>query len=123
MNAVASEENQSKLDSVKWLLVLLLVAGGIYGNYYFDAQPLLYRAIALVVVAAIAAYVALQTAKGAVFWDLMKGARTEARRVVWPTKQECNQTTLIVVVFILIMALILWGLDSLFGWLTTLVLG
>ena len=123
MSAVASEENTSRLDGLKWLVVLVLVAGGIYGNYYYDAQPILYRAIALVAIAAVAAFVALNTAKGGTFWDLMKGARTEARRVVWPSKRECNQTTLIVVIFILIMALILWGLDSLFGWLTTLVLG
>jgi preprotein translocase subunit SecE len=123
MSAVTSEENTSRLDSLKWLVVLLLVGGGIYGNYYFDAQPLLYRVLALVVIAAAAGYVALGTAKGTVFWDLLKGARVEARRVVWPTKQECNQTTLIVVAFILVMALILWGLDSLLGWLTSMIIG
>ena len=123
MSAAASEENTSRLDGLKWLVVLLLVGGGIYGNYFFDSQPLLYRAVALVVIAAVALFIAFSTAKGSEFWMLMKGARTEARRVVWPTKQECNQTTLIVVIFILIMALILWGLDSLFGWLTSLVIG
>ena len=123
MSALASEDNSSKLDGLKWLVGLLLLAGGIYGNYYFEAQPILYRALAFVVIVVAAAFVALKTAKGMLFWGLLKGARTEARRVVWPTKQECNQTTLIVVAFIFIMALILWGLDSLFGWLTTLVIG
>ena len=123
MSSAASGENTSRFDGLKWLLVALLVGGGIYGNYLFAAQPILYRAIALVAIAAVALFIGFNTAKGAVFWDLMKGAKTEARRVVWPTKQECNQTTLIVVIFILIMALILWGLDSLFGWLTSLVIG
>ena len=113
------------VGTASWPLLnrLLLLAGGIYGNYYFEAQPILYRALAFVVIVVAAAFVALKTAKGMLFWGLLKGARTEARRVVWPTKQECNQTTLIVVAFIFIMALILWGLDSLFGWLTTLVIG
>ena len=33
------------------------------------------------------------------------------------------QTTMIVVVFVLITALILWGIDSLIGWIVSLVIG
>lgn len=123
MSAVTPENNATRLDGLKWLVVWLLVAGGIYGNYFYSEQPILFRAAALVIIAAVAAFIALKTSKGVGFWELLKGARTEARRVVWPTKQECNQTTLIVVAFIFIMALILWGLDSLFGWLTSLIIG
>ena len=50
-------------------------------------------------------------------------SRTEIRRVVWPTRTETTQTTLIVLVAITIAALILWGLDSLFGWATAALLG
>ncbi|MCK9505685.1 MAG: preprotein translocase subunit SecE [Porticoccaceae bacterium] len=123
MSVAAPENNTARLDLVKWLVVLLLVGGGIYGNYYFSSEAILFRALALVVIAVVAIFVALKTAKGGVFWELLKGARVEARRVVWPTKQECNQTTLVVVGFIFVMALILWGLDSLFGWLTSLIIG
>jgi len=123
MSATASQDSGNRLDSIKWLVVLLLVGGGIYGNYYFASSSIFFRAAAMLVIAAVAAFVALQTAKGKSFWELMKGARVEAKRVVWPTKQECNQTTLIVVGFIFIMALVLWGLDGLFGWLTSLVIG
>ena len=122
MSATASEDS-SRLDGAKWLVVLLLLGGGIYGNFFFSAVPVLYRAAVLLVVAVIAAFIALQTAKGRGLWELLKGARVEAKRVVWPTKQECNQTTLIVVGFIFVMALVLWGLDALFGWLTSLVIG
>jgi len=41
-----------------------------------------------------------------------KESRTEVRKVVWPTRQEANQTTLIVLAATLVMALILWGLDG-----------
>ena len=123
MGAATSEESTSRLDGVKWAIVLFLVAGGIYGNFHFSGEALLYRAAALLLIGAVAAYTAFQTAKGQEFWNLMKGARIEAKRVVWPTKQECNQTTLIVVVFIFVMALILWGLDSFFGWITAMVIG
>jgi preprotein translocase subunit SecE len=33
------------------------------------------------------------------------------------------QTTLIVIVFVVLVALFLWGLDSLLGWLVSLVIG
>ena len=54
---------------------------------------------------------------------LMRESRTEIRRVVWPSRPETTQTTLIVIVAITIAGLILWGLDSLFGWATASLLG
>ncbi len=121
-NAV-KEEKQFQLDGLKWLVVALLLGGAIYGNWYFSAESLLYRVIAMLVIVALAGLVALQTAKGHAFWALLRGAYTESRRVVWPSKQERNQTTLMVVVVVLIMSLILWGLDALFGWLASIVIG
>ena len=112
----------SRFDSLKWVLVLGLVAVGVYGNSYFAAESLLYRVLGLLALAAVAGFIALQTAQGAAFWDLTKGSRTEIRKVVWPTRQETVQTTAIVVVFVFVVALILWGLDSLLGWLVSLVL-
>ena len=100
-----------------------LVAGAIYGNWYYSAESVLYRVIALIVVALVAGFVAAQTAKGAAIVELAIGARTEWRKVVWPTKQERNQTTLIVVVVILLMAIALWGIDSLLSWLASLIMG
>lgn len=118
-----ADERAQHFDWLKWLVVTLLVGGGVYANYYFKAEPLLYRVLGLLMVAAVAALIALRTAKGEAFWDLAKGAKAEAARVVWPTRQERNQTTLVVVGFILVMALLLWGLDLFFGWLTALIIG
>ena len=42
----------------------------------------------------------------------MQQVRAEVSKVVWPNRQEATQTTLIVLVATLIMALILWGLDG-----------
>ena len=38
-------------------------------------------------------------------------------------QQERNQTTLIVVVVIMLMAIALWGIDSLLSWLASIVMG
>lgn len=118
-----TEAQSGSLDNVKWVLVVLLVVAAVGGNVYFAEQSLLYRVLGLLVVAAAAIYVAIQTAQGAAFWKLAKEARTEVRKVVWPTRQESTQTTLIVVAFVVLMSLILWGLDTLLGWLVSLVIG
>ncbi|MCQ4273655.1 preprotein translocase subunit SecE [Pseudomonas kuykendallii] len=122
MNAKA-EAKDSRFDLLKWLVVVALVVVGVVGNQYFSAEPILYRVVALLVLAAAAAFVALQTTKGRSFFGLAKEARAEIRKVVWPTRQETTQTTLIVVAVVLVMALLLWGLDSLLGWLVSLIVG
>ena len=47
----------------------------------------------------------------------------ELRKVVWPTRQETIQTTLIVVAMVVVAALILWGLDKVFFWLVAWLTG
>ena len=120
---VKAEAKDSRFDLVKWLVVAALVAVGVVGNQYFSAEPVLYRVLGLVVLGAVAAFVAFQTARGQSFAVLLKEARVEIRKVVWPTRQETTQTTLIVVAVVLVMALLLWGLDSLLGWLVSMVVG
>ncbi|KGE02526.1 preprotein translocase subunit SecE [Pseudohaliea rubra] len=117
------ETPASRFDALKWSVVFALVAVAVVGNSYFANESLLYRVLGILVLAAMAGALALQTAKGAAFWSLVKGSRTEIRKVVWPSRQETVQTTLIVVAFVLVVALILWGLDSFLGWLVSLVIG
>ena len=123
MSTNTETSNSGALDSLKWLVVAALVAVAVVGNSYFANESLLYRVLGIVALAAAAGFVALQTAKGASFWSLVKGSRTEIRKVVWPTRQETVQTTMIVVAFVLVVALILWGLDSFLGWLVSLAIG
>jgi preprotein translocase subunit SecE len=116
------ETPTSKFDAAKWLAVFALVAVAVVGNSYYSDQSLLYRVLGILAIAAVAGMIALQTAKGAAFWALVKGARTEIRKVVWPTRQESVQTTMIVVAFVILVALLLWGMDSFFGWLVSLAI-
>lgn len=115
------------LNTVFWLITAVLVGVGIYGynNFavYFGTDSILYRVLALLGVAIVAIFLALQTTQGKSFWALLKGSRTEIRKVVWPTRQETLQTTMIVLLVVVIAGLILWGLDSLFGWLFSLIMG
>lgn len=119
-------ETQSyRLDPLKWIIVTILVVAGVAGNWYLASIniSIFYRVVGLLVLAALAIFVGLKTQKGQIFFALLKSARAEIRKVVWPTRQETKQTTLIVVVVVFITALILWGLDTLFGWLVSLIVG
>ncbi len=98
-------------DWVKWVLVAIIVAGGVYANSYFSAESLLLRAVGLLVLAGIAGWIAAQTERGRAFVSLCMEARVEIRKVVWPTRQETVQTTIIVLIVIFILAIILWLLD------------
>ena len=118
----ASDESGA-MDMLKWGLVVLLVGAGVAGNMYYAEQSLLYRVLGLVAVGGVALFVALQTVQGKSFAELVKEARIEVRKVVWPTHQETLQTTLMVLVVVLIAAVILWGLDALLGWLASLIIG
>nr|WP_217364279.1 preprotein translocase subunit SecE [Marinobacterium sp. xm-d-564] len=116
-------DDVSKFDSLKWLVVIAIVAVGVVGNSVYANESLLYRVLALIALAIVAGFVALQTAKGKAFFRLFKEAKNEIRKVVWPTRQETLQTTLIVVVAVLIVGLLLWGLDSLLGWVVSGFIG
>jgi preprotein translocase subunit SecE len=71
---------------------------------------------------ALAGFVAAKTQKGRWVVEFFRDSRMELRKVVWPTREEITQTTLVVVVMVIVLALILWGMDGilvwLIGWLT-----
>ncbi|NCF43756.1 MAG: preprotein translocase subunit SecE [Proteobacteria bacterium] len=84
---------------------------------------LLLRVVGLLAIAGVAVLLALQTERGCAIWSLLKEARTEVRRVVWPSNQETTQTTLVVLLLVFVFALILWGLDALLGWIVSSIIG
>jgi preprotein translocase subunit SecE len=67
--------------------------------------------------------VALQSVQGQAFWQFVQGSRVELRKVVWPTRQETLQTTLVVFVAILAMGIFFWVLDWILGSVTAALTG
>lgn len=118
-----SKAKKSPLDMLKWLLSAGVFAAAVVGNYLYADLGLIYRVLAVVGLMLVSAGIALTSTQGRAFVQLLKEANIERRKVVWPTRQETTQTTLIVVVVVFIMALVLWGMDSVFGWLVRLLVG
>jgi preprotein translocase subunit SecE len=117
MNAKADAPESGKLDTVKWLGVWLLLGLGLVGFYYFSQVMPLLRVLSLLALGGVAVWLALQTEKGRFARDFLRGAQTEVRKVVWPTRKETVQVTGIVVLMVIVMALVIWLVDSLLFWI------
>lgn len=113
----------SVLDTVKLAVAaLLLVAGVIAYQYYSDVSSV-YRALGMIADGVAAIGLVFATEKGASFLSFFKESRMEVRRVVWPTRQEAVQATLIVVVLVFVVGIFLWMLDMMLSWVITSLLG
>lgn len=116
-------EQSAGLDWVKWGVVAMLVAAGVYANSYFAAESLLLRTIGLLVLSGVAGWLAVQTTRGRAFLTLCLEARTEIRKVVWPSRQETTQTTIVVLIVVFVVALILWLLDWGLNGIVSVIIG
>lgn len=103
----------SPLDTVKWILAVIVLAGAIYANHALVEESVVIRAAVVIALVALGLAIGFMTTKGKAGLAFAKEARIEARKVVWPTRQETTQTTLIIIVAVAIVSLFLWGIDAL----------
>lgn len=111
-----TEGLSSQFDTVKLILSFAVLLSGVVAFYYYEEQSLLLRVIGLLVVAGVSAALVFMTEKGRSIWRFSQEARTEVRKVVWPTRKETMQTTMIVLVMVLFVGVLLWLFDSLLLW-------
>jgi preprotein translocase subunit SecE len=104
------------LDKLILTIAILPLAGAIGGFYYFADEMLLLRVIGLLVGAVLSIVIALQAQSGKAAWAFVRDARTEVRKVVWPTRKETAQTTMFVLAAVIFMGVCLWLLDMFLGW-------
>lgn len=110
-------------DKLKLLAAGLLAAAGIAGFYGLGESPMVLRLLSVLAGFALAAGVAFTSEPGRRFYAFSQDSVAEARKVVWPTRKETLQTTGIVILFVIIMAIFLWAVDSVLFWLVKLLMG
>ena len=110
-------------DNIKLIGAALLGLAGLFAFYYFAEQSLLMRTLGLLIIAAFVVYLIYMTAKGKRTASFFRDARTEVRKVVWPSRQETVQTTLTVFVIVIIVGIMLWLFDMFLAWLFRLITG
>lgn len=94
------------------VVAVALLLGAAVGFNYYEEYHVVLRALAVIGVAGLAIFIALQTVTGRNAFGFVRDARTEVRKVVWPTRAEAMQTTLVVMAMVILVALILWLMDS-----------
>jgi preprotein translocase subunit SecE len=99
-------------DKLKVALAVVAVIAGVVGFFFLAGKPALVRASALVAGLLVSAAILWTSTTGRDFLNFAKEAVRETKKVVWPTRKEATQITLIVFAFVLVMAIFLWGTDK-----------
>jgi len=105
----------NKNDIVKWILAGIIFIGSLLAFYYLDHYPLIYRVLGLVGVLFLDFIIVFNTEKIKNLRVFTYEARVELKKVVWSTKAEVIQTTVIVFIVVILMSVLLWLLDKLLG--------
>lgn len=99
-------------DKIKMVVALLLVVAGVVGFYVLKDAAAVLRAMSLLIGVLAAVGVFWTTAAGKQLFGFSRDSIAEAKRVVWPSRKETMQTTGVVVLFAVVMALFLWAVDA-----------
>ena len=110
-------------ERFKIALAALIAVGGLVAFYALGDQPLVVRLGALLGAWTVAIVAMWFTETGRTFAAFSRESWEEAKRVVWPSRKETMQTTLVVFAFVFVMALFLWMVDAGLLWITGRLLG
>jgi preprotein translocase subunit SecE len=110
-------------EKIKMLAAALLVIAGIAGYYYFSEAAAFVRVLSVLVGVFAAVGVMWQTSIGQQFFVFSQESVREAKKVVWPSRKETIQTTGIVFVFVIVMAVFLWFVDAGLMWAVKMLMG
>ena len=108
-----SEEKSSWVSG----LAALIVVAALVLYYTLADQSLLIRLAVLLGGIAVAVLIVAMSPDGRRFIHYAKDSWYEVKKVVWPTRKETTQMTLVLFGFVLIMSLFLWFADKLIEWL------
>lgn len=108
---VQEQAPSSSFDTIKWILATIALAGAVYANHALVDGSVLIRVGVIIALIAVGIGIGFSTAKGQAGLIFAKESRIEARKVVWPTRAETIQTTLIIVVAVALISLLLYVLD------------
>lgn len=111
-----TKEASSGIDVFKYFLSLVLVSAGVVAFYLYSEYSQLYRVLGMVAIVIAALAIMMTTEVGRQSWLFAQEARQEVRKVVWPSRSETMQTTLMVFAMVVIVGLILWLLDMFLFW-------
>ena len=99
-------------EKIRWWLAIGLAIAGLAANLYYEGElaPVV-RVLIFLGGVVLGALVAASTVKGKNFFSFVKSSNIERQKIVWPTRNETLQTTLIVLVMVIIFGICLAIID------------
>ena len=117
MNAKAEQVGgSSAADIAKFTLAVLALLGGFVGYYWFNDLASWQRLLILLGSMVLAGAIGYFTRAGMALRDFLVESNFELRKVVWPTRQETVQTTLVIMVVVVILSILLGLIDITLKW-------
>jgi preprotein translocase subunit SecE len=110
-------------DKLKLAAAIVIVMGGVAAYYVLANQAVWIRWLPVVGSLLLAAVVVAFSRYGSEFRRFLDLARIELRKIVWPTRQETLQTTLVVFGFVIVAGIFFWVLDLVLAWATKALTG
>ena len=104
------------LDKLKLTAAALVVVAAVAVFYVFGGSSALLRTGIVIVSVIVGTGIALTSEPGRNAWQFAVGTRTEVRKVVWPSRRETIQSTMVVIALVILIGLYLWLLDMLSLW-------
>ena len=110
-------------DKVKLAIAIVIVIAGVAGYYVLANQAAWLRWLSVIASLVLAGVVVAFSRYGSEFRRFVELARIELRKIVWPTRQETLQTTLVVFGFVIVAGVFFWLLDLALAWATKALTG
>lgn len=115
------QDNKIIFNKIKWILGIVFLFFSFFLSFYFKEFNFFIRIILFFSFLSLSFSILFLTFQGKRFLTFLRETYSEIRKVIWPTKDESLQTTLVVFLVTTFMALALWGLDMILVYLISFI--
>ena len=105
-----------RIDKLKVTAAVALVVAGVVGFYQVPASHDGLRVLPVLAGILLAAVVIFFSQLGRDFFAYARDSIKEAQKVVWPSRKETWQMTLVVFIFVGVLAVFMWTVDQGLSW-------
>lgn len=101
-------------DKVLLTVAVVISVIGVYA--YYSISDRLFQVLSVLVALILTLIVFHLSPTGKRFTIYLNASINEGKKVVWPKMKETNRMTLLVILFIMVLSLIMWLLDSILSY-------
>ena len=123
MSTNIEQSGHGAVDKARLALSILLIVGGLAAYYYFSRSSGALRVVGVLASMLAADAVSYTSSFGRFVREFVSESHFELRKVVWPTRQETTQTTIVIFVVVTIVSLVLFLFDSILVWIFGFLFG